>query len=155
MTPPDAPGLDYFFKVVPQIARSRSAGPGPTGERLQISIIAGTVSGPRLSGQALPGVSDWPVITPDGHSNIAEHCTIEAVDGALIYVANKGQRVSSDQVRARLRAGETVDPPACYMQGDPALDASSGPHRWLPESLFLCTVAPQADLVTILVFAVK
>ena len=42
MTPPDAPGLDYFFKVVPQIARSRSAGPGPTGERLQISIIAGT-----------------------------------------------------------------------------------------------------------------
>ncbi len=155
MTPPTAPALDYVFTITAQIARPRSAGAGPGGERLHIPITGGTVTGPRLSGTVLPGGSDWPVITPDGHSRIEAHYTIEAADGTLIYVVNKGLRVSSDQVRTRLRAGEIVDPSDYYMRGAPVFDAPTGPHRWLSEGLFICTIAPQPDRVIIQVFAVK
>lgn len=154
MTPPNAPALDYAFTITAQIARPRSAGAGPSGERLHIPITGGSVTGPRLSGHVLPGGSDWPVITADGHSHIEAHYTIEADDGTLIYVVNQGLRVSSDQVRARLRAGEAVDPAEYYMRGAPVFDAPTGPHRWLSERLFLCTIAPRADHVVIQVFAV-
>jgi hypothetical protein len=102
----------------------------------------------------LPGGSDRPVIGPDGHSRIDARYTIEADDGTLIYVVNKGLRVSSPDVLARLRAGEKVAPSEYYMRGAPVFDAPSGPHRWLCESLFVCSIAPAGNSVIIDVYRV-
>ncbi len=154
MTEPVIPALDYVFTIEAEIAAPRSAGPGPAGERLHIPITGGTVFGPRLSGRILPGGSDWPVIGPDGHSRIDARYTIEAGDGTLIYVVNRGLRVSSDEVRNRLRAGQPVSPVEYYMRGAPLFDAPDGPHAWLRENLFVCSIAPDASRVVIRVYHV-
>lgn len=154
MMAPVAPGLEYVFSIDAEIERARSAGAGPGGERLHIPIIGGRVHGPRLEGRILPGGSDWPVIAPDGVSHIDAHYGIEASDGTPIYVVNKGLRVSSDAVRLRLRAGETVDPSEFYLRAAPVFDAPTGPHRWLSESLFVCSLAPRGLTISIDVFRV-
>lgn len=154
MSGPVTPGLEYVFTIEAEIAAPRAAGSGPMGERLHIPITGGTVHGPRLSGRILPGGSDWPLIGPDGHSRIEAHYTIEADDGTLIYVVNEGLRVSSDEVRAQLRAGEPVPPDAYYMRAAPRFDTPDGPHAWLRENLFVCSIAPAGDRIAIPVFRI-
>lgn len=151
---PVVPGLAPVFSIEAQIASPRAAGAGPEGERLHIPITGGLVSGPRLTGRILPGGSDWPVIGQDGHSRIAAHYTIEAEDGTLIYVVNRGLRVSSPEVLADLRAGRSVAPDQFYMRGAPVFDAPNGPHRWLSESLFVCSLAPRNGNIEIDVYQV-
>ncbi len=152
MTSPAKPGLSPAFTIEAEIDAPRSAGPGPQGERLHIPITGGRVHGPRLNGRILPGGSDWPVVGPDGNSRVEAHYTIEADDGTLIYVVNKAIRVSSAAVTARLRAGQPVSPEEYYMRGAPVFDAPNGPHRWLSEHLFICSIAPMGRLISIDVY---
>jgi hypothetical protein len=151
---PVQPGLEQVFTIEAEIDAPRSAGPAPHGERLHIPITGGKVHGPRLTGRILPGGSDWPLIGPDGSSRIEAHYTIEAEDGTLIYVVNKALRVSPPDVTARLRAGKTVPPADFYMRGAPVFDAPDGPYRWLSESLFVCSLAPQGRRIVIEVYRV-
>lgn len=154
MSRPVTPALDHVFTIDAEIDAARSAGPGPMGERLHIPITGGRVHGPRLTGRILPGGSDWPLIGPDGQSRIEARYTIEAEDGTLIYVVNKGLRVSSPDVLARLRAGEAVPPEAHYMRAAPRFDVPDGPHAWLRENLFVCSLAPAGRTVVIDVYRV-
>ena len=154
MTDPTAPGLEFVFRIEAEIERPRSAGASRTGERLHIPIIGGRVEGSRLHGHVLPGGSDWPVIGADGNSRIEAHYTIEADDGTLIYVVNKALRVSTPDVTARLRAGEVVAPGDYYMRGSPVFDAPDGPHEWLRENVFVCSIAPKGLAVVIDVFQI-
>tara|TARA_R100000322_G_scaffold94439_8_gene59121 strand:+ start:30789 stop:31256 length:468 start_codon:yes stop_codon:yes gene_type:complete len=155
VTGPVTPSLELVFTIEAEIDPPRSAGPAPHGERLHIPIIGGRVHGPRLTGRVLPGGSDWPLIEPDGTSRIEARYTLEAEDGTLIYVVNKGMRVSSDTVRERLRAGESVAPSDFYMRAAPVFDAPDGPHRWLSESLFVTSLAPQGRRIVIDVYRVE
>lgn len=148
------PSLVPAFTILAEIDTPRTAGKSALGERLHIPITGGIVTGPRLSGKVLTGGSDWPVIGPDGHSRIDARYTIEADDGTLIYIVNRGIRVSSPEVLKRLRAKEPVSPDEYYMRGAPVFDAPDGPHRWLSERLFICTIAPQQGHVRIEVFEV-
>lgn len=155
MSTPSVPGLEPVFTIEAMIDPPRSAGPAPHGERLHIPITGGRVYGPRLEGRVLPGGSDWPVIGPDGHSRIEAHYTMEAADGTLIYIVNKALRVSDPATVARMRAGETVSPDAYYMRGAPVFDAPDGPHAWLRDALFICSIAPKGDHVVIDVYRVS
>lgn len=152
--PPAEPGLEHVFSIVAEIAPPRSSGRGVAGERLHIPILGGRVDGPRLTGRILPGGSDWPLIRPDGASAIEAVYTIEADDGALILVRNKGLRVSAPQVLQRLRAGEPVDPSEYYFRSAPEFDAPDGPHQWLRENLFIASLAPAGSRITIAVYRV-
>lgn len=154
MTPLAPPGLDYAFTIEAEIAPPRSAGQSQTGERLHIPITGGRVHGPRLSGTILPGGSDWPVIGADGNSRIEAHYTIQAHDGTLIYIVNKALRVSSPDVTRRLRAREKVSPDDFYLRGTPVFDAPDGPHQWLRETVFVCSVSPAGAVVQIDVYQV-
>lgn len=154
MSHPTEPGLEHVFTIEAEIDPPRSAGDSPFGERLHIPITGGRVHGPRLTGRILPGGSDWPVVGPDNISRIEAHYTIETDDGSLIYVINKAMRVSSPDVLKRLRAQEPVAPDEYYMRGTPVFDAPTGPHRWLSERIFVCSIAPSPKGVQITVFTV-
>lgn len=152
---PVQPKLEYVFTIEAEIDTPRSAGQSATGERLHIPITGGKIHGPKLSGKILPGGSDWPLIGSDGHSRIEAHYTIETDDGVLIYVVNRAMRISSDEVRTRLRAGENVSPDEYYMRGTPVFDAPDGAYSWLRETVFTCSIAPQGKSVEIDVYAVR
>lgn len=154
MKAPDVPALEHVFTIEAEIAEPRSSGDGPNGRRLHIPITGGRVFGLRLNGQILPGGSDWPVMGPDGNSVIEAHYTIEADDGTLIYVRNRGMRVSDAATLASVRAGELVAPGAFYMRTAPVFDVPDGPHGWLRTSLFICSALPGERSVVLETFRV-
>ena len=151
---PVPPGLAHVFTIRAEIDAPRTNGPGVNGERKHIAITGGSVEGPRLAGRILPGGSDWLWQRPDGVAEIRAHYTVEARDGALIYVRYLGLRVAPDDVREKMIAGEPVNPPAFYFRSSPVFDAPDGPHRWLRETIFVARLAPQAGGVVIEVFSV-
>ncbi len=149
-----APKLEPVFTIHADIAAPRSNGTGVNGERKHIAITGGTVEGPRLNGRILPGGSDWLWQRPDGVAEIQAHYTIEAEDGALIYVRNHGLRVAENAVRARMIAGKAVDPAAFYFRSSPVFDAPDGPYQWLRETVFTARLTPRPGGVMVEVFKV-
>ncbi|UJW82035.1 DUF3237 domain-containing protein [Hydrogenophaga sp. SL48] len=155
MADPSPPGLRYAFTIVARIGAIGMGGPGPLGQRQHIPIEGGEVSGPALQGRIRSGGSDWALVRADGASLIDAHYTIEASDGALIYVRSRGLRVSSPEVLARMRAGQPVDPAEVYFRGTPSFEAPEGPHSWLNNHLFVATLARAGDGVRLQVFQVE
>ncbi len=151
---PSTPRLEFAFSISAEIGQARSAGRHGQGERLHIPILAGRVEGPRLRGTILPGGSDWPLIRPDGTSEISARYTILTADDTPILVHNDGLRVSSPDVLARLRRGEAVDPAAYYFFSTPRFEAPDGPYRWLSDTIFVASLAPRPGGIEIRVFAV-
>jgi hypothetical protein len=153
MSSPTRPGLTHVFTIEAAISAPSSGGNTVRGERLHIPITGGTISGPKLSGTVLPGGSDWPLIRSDGTSEISAIYTIKADDGTLILVRNDGLRVSTEEVTARLRAGERVEPDEYYFRTIPRFEAPAGPHEWLNNRIFVASIAPSAGKVTIDVYS--
>lgn len=151
---PTTPGLEFAFAIRAEIGHARSGGPSAKGERLHIAIHGGVVEGPMLSGTVVAGGSDWPLIRPDGTSEISARYTILASDGTPIHVVNAGLRVSTPGVTARLRAGERVDPSEYYFRSAPVFEAPQGPHGWLNDSLFVASLARDGGAVIIEVYRI-
>lgn len=150
-----APALEFVFEIRARIGAVQRAGAGPMGERQHIPILGGSVAGPRLNGRILPGGSDWPLTRADGNSVIDAHYTVEADDGSLIYVHNRGLRVSGAEVLDRLRRGEPVAPHEMYFRSAPVFDAPHGPHGWLNDHLFVATLERVGDGVQVRVFVLR
>jgi hypothetical protein len=148
------PALEFVFEIRAQVEAPRRAGPGRLGERVHIALTGGTVDGPRLCGRVAPGGSDWLLMRPDGASVIDAHYTIVARDGTPIYVRNRGLRVSSREVLARLQRGEPVAPEEVYFRSTPVFDAPDGPHGWLADHVFVARLARLGAEVQVQVFAV-
>lgn len=109
---------------------------------------------PTGSVTGMPSSSDWPVIGPDGNSRIEAHSTIEAEVGALIYVHNRGRRISSREALEAVRSGNARPDGAVYMRTAPVFDALNGPHQWLHERLFIASLWPSLPVASIDVFVV-
>ena len=62
----------------------------PDDLRLNAYYAGGTVWGPRLRGRVLPVGADWLTLRTDGVGIVDIRCTLEAEDGALIYVTVNG-----------------------------------------------------------------
>jgi len=154
---PATPAIELVFTITARIAKPLSGGRSAAGERLHIPILDGIVTGPRLNGTILPGGSDWPLIRPDGTSEIEATYTVIAEDGTPILVRNSGLRVSAPEVLARLRAGEAVGADEYYFRSSPRFEAPDGPHAWLRDRIFVASLAPdpKAGRVTIDVYVVS
>ncbi len=145
--------LDFVFHLRVEVAAALELGETQQGRRRIIPIIGGTVEGPRLAGRVLPGGADWQIIRGDGCAELEARYTIEAEDGALIAVANRGLRHAPPEIVAKLLAGEPVDPAAYYFRCTPVFETAAPAHRWLTRTVFAATGERRPDLVEISVYA--
>lgn len=136
---PPVPGLELIFRASVAVAVPRSLGRTPAGERRIVDITGGEVSGPALTGRILPGGADWQIVHPDGTAVLEARYTIEADDGALVYVRNFGYRHGPADVLARIARGEDVDPKLYYFRGAPIFETSAAAYAWLNRTIALCT----------------
>jgi len=97
---PPRPMLELVFRASVAVAAPRALGHTPLGERRIIDITGGEVSGPKLAGRILPGGADWQIVRADGVAVLEARYTIEAADGALVYVQNFGYRHGPAEVLA-------------------------------------------------------
>jgi hypothetical protein len=142
----------FAFEAHVTVASPLVIGPATLGLRRVVPITGGTVTGPRLTGRVVPGGADWQVVRPDGVLAIEAKYTLEANDGALIMVTNRGMRHGPPEVLERMMRGEKVDPSEYYFRTSAEFEApAESKHAWLNRAMFV-GVAERTDKAAIIRF---
>ena len=127
-TPPIPPTLEFAFEEIVTLGPDTKVGATPWGERNIVPITGGTFEGPRIKGKVLSGGWDWQLQVPGGCFSLHANYMIQATDGAIINVDNRGTMCkSSDGKDAKLLT-------------TPSFEAPKGPHDWLNGGAFVGTV---------------
>jgi uncharacterized protein DUF3237 len=146
--------LRHAFDIEARLLPMRDLGVMPHGRRRIVPIFGGTVKGPRLEGEILPGGADWQHVRGDGVVELVARYSIRARDGVEITVINRGLRRATPEVMERMARGEAVDPALVYCRTVPQFEAPAGPYGWLNASIFVCTAARLPDKIHLGVFEV-
>ena len=104
-------------------------GPGPYGERRVVPLLGGTVQGPELNGEIVPGGTDWQTLRADGVLDIGAHYAVRTADGALVEVQSNGLRHGPPSTMARLARGGAVDPTEYFFRT--LMRFTTGHPAWL------------------------
>jgi hypothetical protein len=122
------PGIEFAFEAIVELAPAQKAGVTPFGDRNRIPITGGVFEGPRIKGKVLSGGDDWQLIRADGCMTLEADYMIQADDGTLIHVHNRG-----------VLSG-TPGTPDFYLRTTPIFEAPIGRHDWLNKAVFVGTV---------------
>jgi hypothetical protein len=121
----DTPQIEFAFEERVTIDPAVVLGDTDYGHRQYIPITGGTIAGPKLKGQVLPGGWDFQL------TYAASKCTelnadyfLKAEDGTVIHVFNQGM-FCPDAPRGIFR---------------PRLEAPKGPYGWMSHSTFVATL---------------
>jgi hypothetical protein len=137
---------EYAFTATVIVAAPVVVGQGPLGLRRFIPITGGTVSGPLLTAKVLEGSGDWQVIRADGVISLEARYTLETADGVRMSVVNRGLRVASAEVTARMMRGDSVAPSEYYFRTAAEFEAPLGSkYEWLNTSLFIGVAERRSD----------
>jgi len=122
---------ELLFEIRAEISEVQVVGPTPSGNRRFRPVKGGTVSGPRISGEVLPGGGDWLLIRSDGVRSLDVRITFRADDGHLVYASARGLFAISPEAFERIQNGEDVDPAEYYFRTTPMFETSSEKYAWL------------------------
>ncbi|WP_340313654.1 DUF3237 domain-containing protein [Rhizorhabdus argentea] len=103
----------------------------PGAERRVGPMTAGRFYGRRLSGQVLPGGSDWQTIAPDGSVHLDARIVLQTDAGELIGMSFTGIRHGLPEVMARLAAGKSVKPSEYYFRIQAGFSTGAERLAWL------------------------
>ena len=137
---PFTPRLEHAFTVSIQLSKPYWVKPAARGDaRAAIDAAEGVVKGPRLKGRVVPmSGGDFPLSRPNGVIDFDARYLLEADDGAIIYLENRGYRwARSDELAEQMRRNEPVGFDDYYMRVTPRFDAPTGPHEWLSKHVFV------------------
>lgn len=129
--PPDALPVTPLCEVRVAFDPAMLVYPTPSGLRIDAIASGGTVRGPRLDAEVLPGGGDWLELAGDGIARMDVRATFRATDGGVIHYRSAGRIVLTDEARERFLAGGTVGPGEVYGRAAPLFETAAEPHRWL------------------------
>ncbi len=133
------PVLEWAFDIRVDFDRRLICGPVSGGGKMgYVGAGGGPVTGPRLSGRVLPSSGgDYAHVRPDGVVEINAHYMLEATDGTLIYLQNRGFVYRKDP-DSGVPAGAGADSSTpYYFRITPAFRTPIGPHDWLTRTVIL------------------
>ena len=145
---------EWCFTAKVQVSAPVEMGEADGGRRRFIPIDGGSVSGPMLEGEVLPGGADWQTVDPDGVTRLEAHYAIRANDGTVIEIVNPGLRVAAPDVSAALARGEPVSADRYYFRTTPRFMVTDGPHDWMRRTIFVATGIRTPDEVVIHFFKI-
>jgi hypothetical protein len=142
---PTEPKLEFCFSVRLYFTRVQMLGDMPSGAgRGAVYIDGGTIEGPRLTGKVLPGSgADWSLFRPDGVLATDARYMLEADDGTLILLHNRGYLWGrTPDVIPRIqdfmfRGGPAVPHHEFYLRAAPTFEVAKGKHDWLMRHIFV------------------
>ncbi len=137
---PFAPALEHAFTISITLSKPYWVKPSVRGDtRAAIYAAEGVVEGPLLNGKIVPmSGGDFPLQRENGVIDFDARYLIEADDGAIIYLENRGYRwAKSQEIAEKMRRNEPVDSSEYYMRVTPKFDAPAGPHEWMSKHVFV------------------
>jgi hypothetical protein len=91
----------------------------------------GTVDGPRLRGEVLPGGGDWILVGSDRVARLDVRATIRTHDDELVFLTVTGRAQLSADATNRLLAGGTIDWKEMYTRTAPLFETGADAYSWL------------------------
>ena len=91
----------------------------------------GWIKGPAIKGVLRAPGADWLQVFADGTVKLDVRLTIEADDGALIYITYNGIARHSDASLKKYEAGEEIDAEDMYFVTAPTMRTPSEKYGWL------------------------
>jgi hypothetical protein len=122
--------LQYAFTLKVDLSPPHEYGITNAGNKRYIPITGGTVTGPKLQGEILPGGGDWNTVQHNG-----------VVDGTVIGIMNEGRGRVSEELMGKvfqegIREGEEGSA-GWYTKTSPTFEVIPGPHDWLVNTCFV------------------
>ncbi len=154
-TPIADPTLEFIFEATVTIDPIMDLGVTTYGKRRIVPITGGKFEGPNLKGVVVPGGADWQTVRTDGTVDLEARYTLKTDDGTLIYIQNKGMRVASAEVTARIMKGEKVSPNEYYFRTIATFEVAEGKYDWLTKSIILSTAGRMKDHVLLRFYKVR
>ena len=131
--------LEHVFDIRVDFGPDRSVfGPLPGGAKQGYTpAIGGVIEGPRLSGRVVPmSGADYATVRADEIIELNAHYLLEAEDGTLIYINNRGYIVPATPAKsARKKTGKVPQP--LYFRCAPVFRCPEGEHDWLSRTVFV------------------
>ena len=139
------PRLEFAFEVRLRFTRVQNIASMPTGAgRGAVYVDSGEIRGPRLNGKAVPNSGgDYALFRPDDVVSFDARYMLEADDGALILMRNRGYlwgRNPDTMQKLRdmaFKGGPIVDPAEYYLRSTPSFEVAAGKHDWLMRHVFV------------------
>ncbi len=135
----DAPlplGTEFLFRMSLRVGAPQAVGSSRGTDLRIVPVTGGTVSGPRLAGEVLPGpAGDWLRVEPDGTTHLDVRLTLRAASGGLVSCQYTGLRAGPPEVLARLGRGEAVAPQDYYFRTALRFETGAPDLAWLTRIL--------------------
>src|SRR5260370_226862 len=122
---------ELLFEIRAELSEVQVVGQTRAGIRRFRPVNGGTISGPRISGEILPGGGDWLLVRSDGVRSLDVRIMFRADDGHLVYGSARGLFAISPEAFERIQKGEDVDPAEYYFRTTPLFETSSEKYAWL------------------------
>lgn len=112
-------------------------GPLPGGDKQGYTPPhGGSITGPRLKGRVVPhSGGDYARVRADGVIELNAHYLLEADDGTLIYIENRGYLVPAPKGHDVKNEQGLVQP--LYFKFTPRFRVPEGPHDWLARTVIV------------------
>jgi Protein of unknown function (DUF3237) len=150
------PAIEFVFEIHVQVTAGKIQELGETGKGIRriVPITGGTFEGPAIRGQIVPGGYDWQLLRIDGVSEIDARYLLQADDGTLITIENKGLRHGPAEIMERIARGEDVQEGDYYFRSVPVFETGNKKYEWLTKNIFIATGIRKPDKVLISVWKV-
>jgi hypothetical protein len=106
-------------------------GATPGGNHVVGVLQSGTFAGEQLSGEVLPGGSDWQTIRTNGSTLLDCKLVLKTSDGEIISLKYTGVRMNPPNVVAQMAKGEPIHPEDYYLRIVPVFETASEKYAWI------------------------
>lgn len=119
---------EFLWKAKVNIGNMIMVGESKRGIRRIIPITGGTFSGPKISGEVLPGGEDWQIVRPDGDTELYARYLMKTSDGQVIQIINQALIHSDSKNGFYCKSVLDLEAP------------KDGPYDYLNHAIFLGTL---------------
>ncbi|HKO27268.1 MAG TPA: muconolactone Delta-isomerase family protein [Solirubrobacteraceae bacterium] len=132
------PGLTPVYRLEATVGEPIDLGDTDHGRRRIIPLTGGSVIGPTINGELLPGASaDWQTVLSDGTALGDIRYTLQTEGGDVLYVRSQSVRHGSPDVLDRLARGEDVDPSEYTFRASTHIETAAAELDWLNKGVFM------------------
>lgn len=142
---PDEPRFEFLFEIALTWKNLQNIANMPSGAgRGATYLDTGTITGPHLNGRVVPqSGADWALFRPDKVLGLDARYMLEAADGTLILMHNKGYLAGrAPDVLPRIQDwmfnnGPPVPFEDYYLRVTPTFEVETGPYDWLMRTVVI------------------
>ena len=123
------PRLEFAFHVEAALGPIEDHGGTRAGHRRIVPVVGGTIVGPDLEAEILPGGADWQLLRDDGAVDVEARYSARTRQGELLYITSRGVRSGDPRVLEALLRGEPVPSSEYYFRTAVTVETSAARLR--------------------------